>query len=282
MNIRETDTEQILWQAHRGGGGAEMPDNTLASLNFGWNLGGIPEVDIRLTADGKLVCLHDSDLSRTTDAPEAVAHKKIPQLSLAEIQKYDAGARFSEAFRGEKIPAFHEVLELLHADPAKMIYADLKTYRPSFFPALKQEFITLINKYELIRQIIVCSSDYNFIRQMREAVPRINTMQWIGGNANKQIATFESLAGINFNCLDQVQLHLNDRNNHNGPWRYTLEPAFLQKALKVCANAGISLQVFPWQAEKKDYFKLLELGIRWFATDEPSKLCNVIKEWQGK
>jgi hypothetical protein len=54
----------------------------------------------------------------------------------------------------------------------------------------------------------------------------------------------------------------------------------LEEALEICSKAGISMQVFPWQAEKADLFRLLNLGIRWFTTDEPTKFCKIIKEWQ--
>jgi glycerophosphoryl diester phosphodiesterase len=281
MNIREMNDDLICWQAHRGGGGFEKPDNTLASLNFGWSMGGIPEVDIRLTADNVLVCQHDNDLSRTTDAPDDVANKEIAQLPFSEIRKYDAGVRFSEEFRGEKIPAFYEVLEILQDDPQKMIYADLKNYDEKLFPALRQEFTLLVEMYEVANQIIVCSCDYDLNCRMRKAVKNLNTMQWIGGCADDQTATFERLAENNFNCLDQVQLHLNDYENNTGSWRYTLDSDFLKTALGICSKAGISLQLFPWQAEKEDYFKLLDIGIRWFATDEPSKFSNAVKEWRG-
>ncbi len=33
----------VQWQAHRGGGGVERPDNTIVSFLYGWDLGGIAE-----------------------------------------------------------------------------------------------------------------------------------------------------------------------------------------------------------------------------------------------
>jgi len=281
MNIAISNPNEIYWQAHGGGGGFEKPDNTLLSLNYGWSMGAIPEVDIRLTADGILVCQHDNNLSRTTDAPENIAHKEIVELTFEEIRKYDAGAKFDEAYRGEKVPAFYEVIELLQADPNKMIYADLKNYDAKLFPELKQEFTRLINMYAVASQVIICSCDYDLNCQMHKAISGINTMQWIGGStAGEQITTFEKLAENNFNCLEQIQLHLNELKNPSDSWRYTLDADFLKNALSICSKAKISMQVFPWLFEKEDLFKLLDIGIRWFTTDEPSKFCNTIKEWR--
>lgn len=282
MDITKSSPDKILWQAHRGGGGFERPDNTLVSLNYGWSMGAIPEVDIRLTADGVLVCQHDNTLSRTTNAPEDVANKEIAELTFGEIRKHDAGAKFNEKYRGEKIPAFSEVLEILQADPQKMIYADLKNYDAKLFPALKREFSLLIDRYNVASQIIVCSCDYELNCEMHKAVPGIHTMQWIGGTAEQQKEIFNKLAVNNFECLEQIQLHLNHLDTPKGDWRYTLDAGYLQNALAICSNAGISLQVFPWLAEKEDIFRLLNLGFGWFTTDEPTNFCAAVEEWQSK
>ena len=283
MKVRGWDEKRISWQAHRGGGGLERPDNTLISLDFGWSLGGIPEVDIRLTADNVIVCQHDNDLARTTDAPPEIARREIAKLTFAEIRKYDAGARFAETYRGAKVPALYEVFELMRDDPARMIYVDLKNYDPALFPALKAEFARLVEQYGVAARIIVCSCDYELNAQMHRAVPGIHTMQWIGGGREAQAAVFEELAAKRFACLDQIQFHLNDRDGKNADsWRYTLDAAFLTRALTICTGAEISLQVFPWRAEPEDYFKLLDLGIRWFATDEPSRFCRILNEWKKK
>ena len=44
----------ILWEAHRGGGGGkEMPESCPLSFEYGWMLGGRPEADVNMTADGQ-------------------------------------------------------------------------------------------------------------------------------------------------------------------------------------------------------------------------------------
>jgi len=278
--MKQSILNEIFWQAHRGGGGFERPDNTLLSLNYGWSMGGIPEVDIRLTADGVLVCLHDNNLNRTTDAPAEIARKEIAQLTFAEISKYDAGIKFAEAYSGEKIPAFYRVLEVLQDNPDRMIYADLKNYDSRLFPALKREFSQLISMYKVAKQVIVCSCDYDLNCQMHKAIPGIHTMQWIGGTVEEQIAIFENLVAVHFNCLGQIQLHLNELEEPRDRWRYTLNTDFLKNSLEICSQAGISMQVFPWLFEKEDLFRLLDIGIRYFTTDEPSKFCNILKEWK--
>lgn len=281
MDISSYEPDNIKWQAHRGGGGFERPDNTLVSLNYGWEMGGIPEVDIRLTSDGVLVCQHDNTLRRTTDAPDDIADLEIAELSFEQIRKFDAGAKFSEKYRGEKVPAFYEVLEILQNDPEKMIYADLKNYDPELFPALKDEFTLLVNMYEIAGQIILCSSDYELNCQMAKAVPGIKVMQWIGGSPETQKNIFNELVSKNFDKLHQIQFHLND-SEENDTWPYTLDLEYLKNALEICKENAISMQVFPWQFENKEIFQLLDIGIRWFTTDEPEKFIKAIIKWQEK
>ncbi|MFA5206499.1 MAG: glycerophosphodiester phosphodiesterase family protein, partial [Lentisphaeria bacterium] len=171
---------KVYWQAHRGGGGNEMPDNTLASVEYGWTLGGIPEIDMRLTADHELVCLHDDTLARTTDAPPAVANVHVGTLSLAEIRHWDAGIRFHAKFKGQKVPALREILAAMRGCPGRLVYADLKNYDSVQFPVLLAEFARLAAEFEVAPQIIACSCDYALNCQLKESIPGLNVMHWIG------------------------------------------------------------------------------------------------------
>jgi len=93
---------------HRGAA-ALAPENTLAGMRVAHRLGARwVEFDIRLSADGQCIVLHDDTIERTSDGRGAAA-----QMSLAALRRYDAGAWFDERFAGERIPSFLEVIELL-------------------------------------------------------------------------------------------------------------------------------------------------------------------------
>jgi len=93
---------------HRGAA-ACAPENTLAGfrkakeLDCRW-----VEFDVRLTADGQLILLHDEKLERTTNG-----RGKAALLPLAEIRRHDAGCRFGPSFRGERVPTLAEAVALL-------------------------------------------------------------------------------------------------------------------------------------------------------------------------
>jgi len=88
--------------AHRGASSTH-PENTLASFEAALALGApVLELDVRLSADGIPVVLHDPDLSRTTDGSGWVH-----ELAFEQIHAVNAGT----ADRPERIPAFRTVLE---------------------------------------------------------------------------------------------------------------------------------------------------------------------------
>ena len=89
---------------------AEAPENTLAGLRRAAALGARwVEVDVRLTADGVPVLLHDATLERTTSG-----HGALGETTLTELERCDAGA-------GETVPTLAAFLtacgSLLFANP---------------------------------------------------------------------------------------------------------------------------------------------------------------------
>lgn len=93
---------------HRGAA-ASAPENTLAGLRVARALGcHWVEFDVRLTADGEPVLLHDDQLERTTDG-----RGKLSALSLAAVRTHDAGVWFDISFTGQQVPTLEEALMLL-------------------------------------------------------------------------------------------------------------------------------------------------------------------------
>jgi glycerophosphoryl diester phosphodiesterase len=84
------------------------PENTLASFRAAADAGATGvELDLRLTADGEVVILHDERLERTTDGQGAVEHR-----TRDEIRGLSAGAWFEARFASERVPTLIEVYDL--------------------------------------------------------------------------------------------------------------------------------------------------------------------------
>lgn len=100
--------------AHRGGA-ALAPENTMEAFRGAVHEWGadVLEMDVRLTADGELVVIHDETVDRTTDG-----RGPVRAYTLDELRRLDAGSSFraldgGAPFRGKgvRVPLLSEVLE---------------------------------------------------------------------------------------------------------------------------------------------------------------------------
>jgi glycerophosphoryl diester phosphodiesterase len=131
--------------AHRGDSHA-APENTVAAIRtaIANNLDYV-EIDVRLTADGVPVLLHDVDVDRTTDGEGL-----LTDFSFAELRKLDAGSWFGQAYTGERVPTLEEalaaarggicVLADVKAAPNRKIVHQLKS-----FAGQEPRFCLLVN-----------------------------------------------------------------------------------------------------------------------------------------
>jgi glycerophosphoryl diester phosphodiesterase len=93
---------------HRGAAAA-APENTLESLRLAAEQGAaMVEFDVKLTADGALILMHDEELDRTT-----TGHGAVATTVLADIRGLDAGGWFADAWRGARVPTLDETVGLL-------------------------------------------------------------------------------------------------------------------------------------------------------------------------
>jgi glycerophosphoryl diester phosphodiesterase len=90
--------------AHRGASSTH-PENTLPAFEAALALGApAVELDVRLTADGHAVVMHDADVARTTDG-----HGQVHRMTLEEVRRLRAGTREDPT----GVPTLSEVLELV-------------------------------------------------------------------------------------------------------------------------------------------------------------------------
>ena len=94
-----TDWPYPRWVAHRGAGKL-APENTLSAFRLGaahgWRMF---ECDAKLSADGVLFLMHDTDLARTTNAQGTGSER-----TMGELAQLDAGSWHSRAYAGEALP----------------------------------------------------------------------------------------------------------------------------------------------------------------------------------
>lgn len=123
------------------------PENTLAGFGACADLRVGFELDIRRSRDGHLVVLHDDNVRRTTDGKG-----KVADLTLAELKKLDAGARFDPAFAGQRVPALDEVFALLkeRRAPAVLVAVDIKIDDED----LPKDLVALARMHGVVGQLV--------------------------------------------------------------------------------------------------------------------------------
>jgi glycerophosphoryl diester phosphodiesterase len=126
--------------AHRGAS-AYAPEHTLESYRLALTQGAdFVEQDLQITRDNQLVCLHDLTLERTTNvkdlfptrfqeevAPRSASEQGtsaagtpirrwyVSDFTLREIKQLDAGSWFNPKFKGARVPAFQEAIDLMRS-----------------------------------------------------------------------------------------------------------------------------------------------------------------------
>lgn len=147
-----------------------FPENTLAAFRSSIALGvDVIELDLRGTADGEVVILHDETLDRTTDGTGPVT-----ALTLAEIKTLDAGSYVDPAFNAERIPTYGEVLELARGTGVKLLL-DIKLSEV----LNKERIVRLTEQYGATLDVIAGVRSVADLREFRELNPNLRTLGFI-------------------------------------------------------------------------------------------------------
>ena len=138
------DTKVTL-AAHRGWRG-KYPENTMLGFRKALTLDiDAIEMDVHMTSDYRIVVCHDATLNRTTDKTGMIC-----KLTLDEVREADAGIKFGEEFKGEKVPMLEEFLELMATRPDIKVLLELKDYPEEigdFAYASAEETLRLCREY---------------------------------------------------------------------------------------------------------------------------------------
>ncbi|WP_020391833.1 glycerophosphodiester phosphodiesterase [Kribbella catacumbae] len=143
----------MIITGHRGALGSE-PENTLRSFRRAVADGCDEiELDLRVTADGELVVLHDATVDRTTNGTGAVA-----ELPFAVLRSLDAGL-------GEVVPTWSETVEAI---PVRF-QAEVKAVEavPLLAASLKDS--------ALADRTLVTSSSPDILLAIRSLLPSVET-----------------------------------------------------------------------------------------------------------
>ena len=157
----------MIIMAHRGYS-SKAPENTMPAFELALEVGsGGIELDVHLTKDGEVVVIHDHTLDRTTDGKGPVE-----SFTMAELREFDAGSWFSPAFKGTKLPALQEVLELISEHN---VLLNVETKAALGFEQLNEKLALLLDEYAMWERIIISSFNHYALVHMKTLRPQART-----------------------------------------------------------------------------------------------------------
>lgn len=153
---------------HRGASG-RLPENTLAAFRGAFEDGadGV-ELDVRLSADGVPVVVHDASLFRTTGVRGRVRDRTAAELAECLARRARVGAAPGAGETG--VPTLERALELA-AGYGAVVWAELKGGEA----ALGEAVAALLGRRGWRDRVVVLSFDHEALRRIRRIDARVRT-----------------------------------------------------------------------------------------------------------
>ncbi|TFG26715.1 MAG: glycerophosphodiester phosphodiesterase [Promethearchaeota archaeon] len=238
-----SENKKILIIAHRGASKL-TPENTLKAFNAAIDLGAdYIEFDVRCSADGKLVIIHDNCTLRTTHKL-----KWINRMNLVQIKKLNAG-------EGERIPTLEELIEHTKGKVKYMCEIKIK--------GIIEKVVKILKEGGVVDSTILISFKHNELLKIQNHYPKL-----------KMSAIVPSKFGWISSWLFKKRLILSkskDKFYAINPFYFLVNKKFLNLAQKK------NLRVFPWTVNTKRFLKkLINMEVTGILTDDIIKAKELI------
>ena len=238
--------------AHRGAS-ADAPENTLAAFRLAWEQGadGI-EGDFFLTADGRIVCIHDEDTERVA----GVRHV-VQETSFDDLRALEVGGWKDAKWAGERIPLLEDVLAIV--PEGKQAFLELKSGPEIVGPLAKVLSDSALRE----DQIVIMSFDGEVVRACKERLPTI-TCLWLTDYK-------EQADGMWKPSVDEIiatirQVGADGLGSENRP--ELVDEAFVRRL----RDAGVE-QIHIWTVDNvRDASHFASLGVTSLTTNRPGLL----------
>ncbi|MBL8213115.1 MAG: glycerophosphodiester phosphodiesterase [Bryobacterales bacterium] len=258
-------SSRIEVHGHRGAR-AVRPENTMPAFTYAIDSGvDVLELDLAVTRDNVLVVSHDARMNPAYCSGPAGSTNVIREMTMAELQRWDCGARANPAFPkqvavpGTRVPALDDVLALaskgrFHFNIETKIFAK----EPQLTPP-PEEFARLLaealQRHKVVERTIVQSFDFRTLHAMKKLLPQVRLSALYAGMPRDFVEVAkEAGAGI-------ISPH------------YTL---ITPEQVRRAHVAG--LRVVPWTANTtEDWKRLADAGVDAIITDDPAELIAYLK-----
>ncbi|WP_344464784.1 glycerophosphodiester phosphodiesterase [Kitasatospora kazusensis] len=200
------DRSAVRVVAHRGSSAA-LPEHTLAAYRLAIEEGADAlECDVRLTADGQLVCVHDRTVQRTSDGHGTVSAMTLAQLSALDFGSWKSGTP-------EPVLTLAQLLELV-ADAGRRVELAIETKHPTRSAGrVEAELLRTLDRFGLLPRtpaestVRIMSFSEMSLRRVRRDAPAIPTVYLLERRLplRGRIASLPGGAGIAGPGIDLVR-----------------------------------------------------------------------------
>ena len=236
--------------AHRGFN-TVAPENSMAAFGAAVAMGAEEiEFDLWPTADGVLVSCHDDTLDRVSNGSG-----KIYEHSYEELLKLDFGIKYSEKFRGLKIPTFEQILQKFAGRVIMNIH--VKLWDKNFSDPMIGQIVSLIRKYDAQKHVYLMTTNDEIIQKAMAYAPDIRTC--VGWDGNKD------------------PMSMVDRAIALGAYKVQLyKPYFNEDTVKKAHANGILCNVF-WSDDPEEAKAFRNMGIDTILTNDYQSIFHALK-----
>lgn len=240
--------------AHRGAS-AYAPENTLSAFELAVKQeADAIELDVRLSADGHIIVIHDNTVNRTTNGKGMVS-----DLSLAALKELDAGSVYDDAFHGEKIPTLAEVFETV----GKKIFINVELKNETIFSGeLTEKVAQCVREHNMASRVLFSSYNLFALRQIDKLLPETSK----GLLPNKGLSGFMVRTWLR-ELIPYQSVHI--------PSQYVT-----QGIIDNVHRQGRRLLAYTVN-HPADIQRLIKLGIDGIFTDDPLLALRTIAKKQG-
>lgn len=241
-SLRMSNLGGVTVTAHRGYS-AKAPENTLAAIQAAIDEGAdYVEIDVRITADGYVVLMHDSSTKRTSDADLCVEDETYDTL-----MQLDVGSWFSEDFTGTRISTLEEAIELCKGQ----IYMNIELKTANGSGELEKAVAEIITKYNMEDQCVVTSFNQTSLKKIK--------------NENSNIRT---------GCI--YTIGYSNRTDYSSMDVLSIDSKYVSRSLVAGAHEK-GITVFVWTVNtRSEMRRMIACGVDSIITDNPVLLKQVL------
>ena len=218
--------------SHRGLTRA-APENTIPAFTAAHGLADMIESDVRVSADGYLVVMHDATVDRTTDGTGPVSN-----LTLQTLRSLDAGSWYSNIFTGVQIPTFAEMITNILPRATPLI--EHKTGSAA-------AYVNALQELGVTTRVMLQSFDWSFLRTVNGLDSSIPLCALGNG-----LITTDKLAGVIRSGAGTVA------------WEKT---AVNPNSVQLVHSMGLKL--FVWTLARGEVAAFITMGVDGVITDSP-------------